>query len=131
MVDSSPTSHAPPSSTRRSGPNSSRTCCAVVGLTWPNLLADGAATAPLPTFANSRSSACATGCEGQRRPTVSWPPVTIAGTRGDFFRIIVRGPGQKAAARRAGGLGNVDGPVIEPRLRGEVDDERMVGAGAP
>ncbi len=47
MVDSTPTRHGPPSSTRStSAPRSSRTSAAVVGLTRPKRLADGAATSP-------------------------------------------------------------------------------------
>ena len=47
IVDSTPTVHGPPSRTRStSSPRSSRTCCAVVGLTWPKRFADGAAMPP-------------------------------------------------------------------------------------
>ena len=47
MVDSTPTRHGPPSSTTpTSAPRSARTCAAVVGLTRPKRLADGAATPP-------------------------------------------------------------------------------------
>jgi hypothetical protein len=100
MVDSMPTSLWPPSSTGQrepSAPNSSRTCWAVVGLTWPNLLADGAATPPLPPL-KACSRRIATGCDGQRMPTVSWPPETASGMFGARFRIMVSGPGQKASA---------------------------------
>jgi hypothetical protein len=41
----------------------------VVGLTLPNLLADGAATPPLPPL-KALQQAMATGCDGQRMPTV-------------------------------------------------------------
>src|SRR5690606_42055866 len=40
---------------------------------------------------------CATGCEGQRRPMLSWPPLTASGMRAARGRIRVSGPGQKAA----------------------------------
>ena len=97
IVDSIPTSHGPPSRISKSAPNSSRTCCAVVGEIWPNLLAEGAAMMPLPTLENSTSNCCASGCAGQRNPTVSCPPVTAFGTRADFFKISVSGPGQNAS----------------------------------
>ena len=71
MVDSMPTSDAPPSSTgmpaATSSGNSARTCSASVGETCPNLLADGAATPPCPfdlPAAKAASKAWATGCEG-------------------------------------------------------------------
>ena len=60
-VDSSPIGAGPPSrimATR--SPKSASTCAAVVGLTWPERLALGAATGR-PA---ARSSACATGCAG-------------------------------------------------------------------
>ncbi len=100
MVDSMPTSLWPPSSTMAtvpSAPNSSMTCWAVVGLTLPNLLAEGAAMPPRPPL-KACSSAMATGWDGQRRPTVSWPPETAASMLGARLRIMVSGPGQKAAA---------------------------------
>ena len=50
--------------------NSSRTCAAVVGLTCPNLLADGAAI-PLFPCLKVCNKAIATGCDGQRKPIES------------------------------------------------------------
>ena len=45
MVDSTPTGVAPPSTMRSMRPRrSASTCCAVVGETWPERLADGATT---------------------------------------------------------------------------------------
>ncbi|CFD89655.1 Uncharacterised protein [Bordetella pertussis] len=79
--------------------NSARTCSARVGDTWPNVLADGAATPPCPLglpAAKARSSACATGCEGQRMPMLSWPPLTAAPMWGARLRMSVSGPGQNA-----------------------------------
>ena len=52
-----------------SPPRSSSTCAAVVGLTCPNLLADGAATGT-PAASMSR---LANSCDGQRTPTVAVP----------------------------------------------------------
>ena len=78
-----------------------------VGETCPNLFADGAATPPCPfglPAANAASSACATGCEGQRMPMLSWPPLTVSAICAARLRISVRGPGQKASiSRRASG----------------------------
>ena len=101
MVDSMPTGQAPPSrisscSSSRSE-NSSATCAAVVGLTRPKRLALGAATPITPCRPAAFSSACATGCDGQRTPTESWPPAATAATSGRRGRISVSGPGQKAA----------------------------------
>ena len=104
MVDSMPTSDALPSSTgmpaATSSGNSARTCSASVGETCPNLLADGAATPPclfdLPA-AKAASKAWATGCEGQRRPMLSCPPLTVSAMCGARLRISVSGPGQNAS----------------------------------
>jgi hypothetical protein len=49
--------------------------------------------------------AIATGCEGQRRPTVSWPPLTASGIFGARFKIMVSGPGQKASAKACASAG--------------------------
>ena len=104
MVDSMPTSDAPPSSTgmpaATSSGNSARTCSASVGETCPNLLADGAATPPCPfdlPAAKAASKAWATGCEGQRRPMLSCPPLTVSAMCGARLRISVSGPGQNAS----------------------------------
>ncbi|CAB4736430.1 unannotated protein [freshwater metagenome] len=65
MVDSTPSEHAPPSSTKSiSSPNSATTAEAEVGLTRPKRFADGAAT-PSP---KDLSSACATFWAGTRKP---------------------------------------------------------------
>ena len=47
------------------------------------------------------SSARATGCAGARSATVSWPPVTAAGTCAAFGSTSVSGPGQNASASRS------------------------------
>jgi hypothetical protein len=57
----------------------------------------GAAMPPCPPL-NARSKAMATGCEGQRKPMLSCPPATASGMAGLRFKIMVRGPGQKARA---------------------------------
>ncbi len=100
MVDSMPTSQAPPSSTSSASPNSAATCAAVVGLTRPKRLALGAASPCTPRAAQAASSACATGCAGQRRPTVGWPPAAASAMPGRRGRISVNGPGQKASISR-------------------------------
>ena len=95
IVDSMPTAQAPPSRIiATASPRSSATCCAVVGEMRPKRLAEGAAM-PSP---KASSSARATGCDGTRRPTLSWPPVTMSGTLRARGRISVSGPGQNAAA---------------------------------
>ena len=79
IVDSIPTAHAPPSSIcATASPRSSATCRAVVGEMRPKRLADGAAMPP----PKARSSARATGCDGTRKPTLSWPPVTTSADAG-------------------------------------------------
>ncbi|CPM46285.1 Uncharacterised protein [Bordetella pertussis] len=88
-------------------PSTAATCAALIWpgrnstgpTTWPNVLADGAATPPCPLglpAAKARSSACATGCEGQRMPMLSWPPLTAAPMWGARLRMSVSGPGQNA-----------------------------------
>jgi len=57
MVDSTPTSQAPPSNIKsllsKKAPSSASTADAVVGETLPNLFAEGAATPAPPCFSNS------------------------------------------------------------------------------
>jgi hypothetical protein len=67
-----------------------------VGLTAPLRSAEGAASgSPL-----SRSSACITGCAGQRSATVGRPALTAmaSGAPGRRGNTIVSAPGQNAAA---------------------------------
>ena len=71
-----------------------RRVCAVVGEMRPKRLADGAAMPP----PNAARSSRATGCDGTRNPTLSWPPVTMSATCDARGRISVSGPGQNAAA---------------------------------
>ena len=106
MVLSMPTWHGPPSSTNSASPSSSCTCWAVVGLTRPKRLALGAATphtgaspgtAASLGAAQATSSACATGWAGQRRPTLSCPPVAAVATPLRRGRMRVSGPGQNAS----------------------------------
>ena len=97
-VDSTPTRHGPPSSTRSTRVPSPRTTCAArVGEIRPNRLAEGAATG-MPA---ARIRASATGWSGTRRPTVGSPAVTIPGMWSRLRRTSVSGPGQKRAASRA------------------------------
>ena len=96
MVDSTPIVHGPPSRTRStSSPRSARTCSAVVGLTWPKRLAEGAAMPP----PNASSTASVNGWAGTRRAMVSRPPATVGSTSGRRCSTMVSGPGQHAAAR--------------------------------
>ena len=71
----------------------------MVGLTWFDLLADGAAIAPEPTSAKARSNSSATGWSGTRSPTVAPPAVTSLEIDSAAGSTIVSGPGQNAAAR--------------------------------
>ena len=81
IVDSRPIPTAPPSMIiSMASPRSSSTCCAVVGLGLPDVLALGAATYP-PA---ARISAAATGSLGKRTATLSSPPVVSIGTISDF-----------------------------------------------
>ncbi len=96
IVDSIPTAQAPPSRIDATdiaeivgdvrAPSSAR--CGRTG--WPT----GAAMPP----PNAASSARATGCDGTRSPTLSWPPVTMSETCEARGRISVSGPGQNVAA---------------------------------
>ena len=47
--------------------------------------------------AKAASKAWATGCEGQRRPMLSCPPLTVSAMCGARLRISVSGPGQNAS----------------------------------
>ena len=96
IVDSRPIPTGPPSMIiSMASPRSSSTCCAVVGLGRPEVLALGAATYPL----DARIKAAAMGSLGKRTATLSSPPVVSRGTRSDFSKIMVRGPGQNFLAR--------------------------------
>ena len=56
---------------------------------------------------NAASSWRATGCEGTRKPTLSWPPVTKSSTCAARGSISVNGPGQNAAASFLASSGTV------------------------
>ena len=105
MVDSSPTSQAPPSTTAAIRPSSpASTCAGDVGLIRPDGLADGAATGP----PNAASSARATGCAGTRTATVSSPAVTSGESPAPARSgsTSVSGPGQNASERRSAASGH-------------------------
>ena len=90
-MDSTPTAHAPPSTTAAILPAmSSMTCAAVVVEGRPEVLAEGAA---MGTPA-ARMTARAIGWEGRRMPTVSRPAETSTGMRSDLGKMMVMGPGQ-------------------------------------
>ncbi len=94
-VDSTPTVHAPPSTTAAILPfKSSMTCCAVVVEGRPDRFAEGAASGT-PA---ARMIACASGCDGNRIPTVFNPPDVTIGIESCLGRMIVSGPGQYAFA---------------------------------
>ena len=93
-VDSSPTRAAPPLRMQGMRPSiSSTTADQLVGLGRPDRLADGAATGVPQAVRN----AAATGCPGQRIPTVSSPAVTSSGRSRCLGTITVNGPGKNAA----------------------------------
>ena len=69
----------------------------------------------VPPAANAASKRCATGCDGTRRPTLSWPPVTTSATCAARGRISVSGPGQNAAASLRAPSGTVARPVRDLR----------------
>jgi hypothetical protein len=96
IVDSMPASQGPPSSTQQPAPNSSTTWLAAVGLMRPKRFALGPATPCTPQLGAGGSRACATGCEGMRRPMLHWPPAAAAATPGWRGTIRVSGPGQNA-----------------------------------
>ena len=110
IVDSTPTSQTPPSKIMSSfpvglTPKSSKTCRAQVGEICPNVLQLGAVRplkfGPEKRFKSSRVH----GCEGQRRATESWSPVTKLPQRADFFNTSVKGPGQNVLTSRRASLG--------------------------
>ena len=79
---------------------SSSMCCAVVGLGFPEVFPEGAATGVPAVRMMARHMAWA----GHRIPTVSSPAVTASGTTGFRRRIMVSGPGQnRSASRQADG----------------------------
>ena len=74
----------------------------VVGLGLPERLAEGAARGTPAARITPR----AMGSAGIRTATVSSPPEVVSGTSADLGRMMVRGPGQKAAARASASLGS-------------------------
>ena len=102
-VDSTPTSHSPPSTIASTRPvKSSTQCRAQVGLGEPERFADGAASGTPARRMSSR----ATGWAGMRTATVSSPPDVSFGTRPDFGRMTVIGPGQNCPASRSSAAGS-------------------------
>ena len=94
-VDSTPTSQSPPFTMPSTRPmRSSHTCGNDVGLGRPERFADGAASGTPAALMIAR----AVGSDGMRTATGSRPPVVCIGTSGDFFMMMVSGPGQKASA---------------------------------
>lgn len=93
-VDSRPTRASPPLRMHGTRPFiSSRAADHVVGLGRPDRFADGAATG----MPHARKNARATGCAGQRTPTVFKPAVTSGGISTCLGTITVNGPGKKYA----------------------------------
>ena len=111
---------------RRRSPRSARTWSAVVGLTRPKRLADGAASPP----PKRSSSSSVSGWAGTRRPTVVRPPVTTSSTRRPRGTSRVSGPGQQASASTAAAGGTVAAQSSSCSAAAEVDDQRVVGRAA-
>lgn len=135
MVDSMPTWLAPPSSTAPSSGFVAELVAHVlpamkVELTVPNLLADGAATPPLPPL-KALNSAMATGCRGRRRPTVfTWPQGGVGNVGVAFQDQRQRaGPGSTTSWRAAGGCRWTSSPGR--RRAPDLDDHRMVVGDGP
>ena len=128
MLDSMPMRQAPPSSTSRSSPNSSTTCCAMVGLTRPKRLALGAATPATPCALRRDAAAHARpDAPGSAAPSVAWPPAAaVAPCRLARGTITVSGPGQNASIRRAATGGMRGGERHRGGAIGHVHDQRMV-----
>ena len=95
-VDSMPKEQSPPSSIYLIFPfKSLYTCCAVVGETCFETLAEGAASG-----AESSISLLAILCSGILTATVPPPAVTASGTSLLFFKTSVRGPGINFSANK-------------------------------
>ena len=114
IVDSTPTAHGPPSSTTStSSPRSRVTAPAVVGLTRPNRLADGAAIAAAERVEQLERERMVRHPQPDRvEPAGRDPrdPRSAAGT------TSVSGPGQKRAASVARGVGHGARPLVESRV---------------
>ena len=123
IVNSSPACARPPSRMRSMRPaRSSATCAAVTGLTWPEILAEGAASGP----PKARSSANAAGCDGMRSATLARPARASSQTeparrRGRDERQRPRPKGLREPKRRRAK------PRLAPRRRkiGDMGDQRI------
>ena len=120
-----PTGHGPPSSTKSTSvPRSARTCSAVVGLTRPKRLADGAARPP----PNRSSSSSVSGWAGTRTPTVSRPPVTTSEhVSGPRHQQRQRPRPARVGEHRSGRRASSPPSRRAVSAVGDVDDQRMVG----
>ena len=105
---------------------SSRTCCALVLLGFPDRFAEGA-TRGSPT---RRMSSCAIGWEGWRTAMVSSPAETNRGYGRMTFKNEGQRTGKKGGAQKIKIVGNINGDAREVFEIGDVGDERIVG-GAP
>ena len=131
MVDSTPTSHGPPSSTRSmSSPRSARTWSAVVGLTRPKRLAEGAAT-PAGRFAPASRERPQQGpgdrvvrhAEADRRA----PAGDGVGHRRGPFEQQGQGSGPERVGQQPGRGRHLDRPLVDGGRVGQVHDQRVVG----
>ena len=127
IVLSTPIGEGPPSritsvAGSSTSPRSASTWAAVVGLTRPNGLADGAAM-PRPERA---SSSCVSGWAGARSPTESRPPVTASSTRAARGSSRVSGPGQQVAASSSAAAGTSAAQLGELVGAADVHDERVI-----
>ena len=124
MVDSTPTRHGPPSSTRSTAsPRSATTSAAVVGLTRPKRLADGRGHAVADRLEQ---------LQGER--VVGHPQADGVTAAGDGVGRLGAAPqqhGERARPEGVGqqvGLGRHDvGPGLDQVGLAEVHDQRMVG----
>ncbi len=128
MADSMPTSQAPPSSTSSASPNSAATWAARGGADAAEAVGAGRGQPQHRRvgLATGCSSACATGCDGQRRPMVSCPPAAACATPARRGTISVSGPGQKASIRRwaKAGTSAAKRPTAAPSAH--MHDQRVV-----
>ena len=105
-------------------PRSSSTWAALVGLTWPNLFADGATTPP----PKASSMDVISGWAGTRTATLSRPPVTSSSTRWPRRRSSVSGPGQHVAASTSA-AGGISPTQLGEQLGAEASGRSVGGTG--
>ena len=129
MVDSTPTGQGPASITMSMRPRrSASTCAALVGETWPELLADGATTGP----SKAASNACATGCAGTRTATLSRPASARSATAA--VGPLRQHQRQRSRPERGGEFFGVGIEAAEPPRGGDaadMGDQRIESSAGP